>query len=62
MVTLEQCRTILGDYGKQLSNEELRELRDWLYVMAYLSNQADLKSKETGYGYPKESNSILSCE
>ena len=61
MVTLERCRTLLGDYGKQLSNEELRELRDWLYVMAHLSNQADLKTKETGYGCQKESNSVLSC-
>lgn len=61
MVTLERCRTLLGDYGKDLSNEELRELRDWLYVMAHLSNQADLKTKETGYGYQKESNSVLSC-
>lgn len=46
MVSLEHCRTILGDDAKVLSNEELRELRDWLYVMAHYSSKADIEYKQ----------------
>ncbi len=46
MVTLERCRTLLGDYGKDLSNEELRELRDWLYVLAHYLIKADIEYKQ----------------
>ena len=46
MISLEQCRTILGDDAKVLSNEELRELRDWLYVLAHYLIKADIEYKQ----------------
>ena len=54
MISLDECRKILGDAGRELSNAELDRLRQQLYGLAdiavtcYLTkrNKATLPSKE----------------
>jgi hypothetical protein len=34
MLTLKQCKEILADEAKKLTDQEITEMRDWLSVLA----------------------------
>lgn len=48
MVNLEVCRKILNDggYGKEISNEEIRSLREFLYMIAQCQVEAEYKEEK----------------
>ena len=37
MLAIEKCREILGEVGKDLSDQRVEELRDSLYKLAHLT-------------------------
>lgn len=47
-VTLAECRKILNRYGVQYTDEEILEIRDWLYhiIEIILDAQERFKDKE----------------
>lgn len=38
MITIEECRRILGKDGKAMSSEDIQILREWLYMLAVTYN------------------------
>ena len=34
MLSIERCREILKEYGKELTNEEIKQIRETLYLFA----------------------------
>lgn len=36
MITIEQCKKLLGKYGKEFTNDNIRAVRDFLYKMAQI--------------------------
>lgn len=55
MQNLKQCREKLGTFGKQLTDEEVLEMRDYLYKLARINIQY---IKETLKANGQESNSV----
>jgi hypothetical protein len=54
MLTVTQCRKILGNMANDWSDETVLEVRDWLSTLAELILQVDQKTQEN----EKESNCI----
>jgi len=46
MLTIERCKQILSNH-KNLSNEEIKQLRNYLYLMATLQMESE-KKKNNG--------------
>ena len=48
MVNLETCRMILngGGYGKGISNDEIRNLIDFLYVIAQYQVEEEMNNSQ----------------
>lgn len=48
MVNLETCRKVLNDggYDKDISNEEIRSLREFLYMIAQYQVEAEYKEEK----------------
>ena len=48
MVNLETCRKVLNDggYDKEISNEEIRSLREFLYMIAQYQVEAEYKEEK----------------
>lgn len=42
MVTIERCKDLLGEDAKTMTNEEIQELRDLLYMLAHMANEVGL--------------------
>lgn len=51
MLTIKQCKEILKEEAKKLTDEEIEKMRNWLYEFAdividsYQSSQKKMKSK-----------------
>jgi len=45
MLTLNQCKEILADEAKKLTDQEILEMRDWLSVLAEIIIQS-IENKE----------------
>lgn len=43
MLTIEQCRQILGEKAKNLSDKKVEEMRDCVYALADVSVEQALK-------------------
>ena len=41
MISIERCREILGKYGKELTNEEIKQIRETLYLFAGIQIDAE---------------------
>ena len=41
MISIERCREILGKYGKELTNEEIKQIRETLYLFAEIQIDAE---------------------
>ena len=46
MLTIERCKQILSNH-KNLSNEEIKQLRNYLYLMATLQMESEKKNNGT---------------
>lgn len=46
MLTLDVCKQILNTGERTYTNEEVKQIREYLYLLAYLQMEAD-KIKET---------------
>lgn len=44
MITLEQCVKILNNGNRKYSNDEVKQIRDYLYIMARLQIETENKS------------------
>jgi len=51
MISINKCRKILGETANNLSDQEIREIRDHLYSLAYLF--FDLWAKKEGIDLKK---------
>ena len=48
MLSVEKCRDLLGENGKGMSNEEILELRNFMYKVLWLANKGGiLETKDT---------------
>lgn len=54
MISLEECRKILGDAARGLSDAELDHLRQQLYGLADIAISCYLTRREEGVPLPKE--------
>ena len=43
MLSIERCKEILGKYGKELTNEEIKRIRETLYLFAEIQIDAEQK-------------------
>ena len=41
MLSIERCREILKEYGKKLTNEEIKQIRETLYLFAGIQIDAE---------------------
>lgn len=41
MITLEQCVKILNNGNRKYSNDEVKQIRDYLYIMAKLQLETE---------------------
>ena len=41
MLSIERCREILKEYGKELTNEEIKQIRETLYLFAGIQIDAE---------------------
>lgn len=41
MLSIERCREILKEYGKELTNEEIKQIRETLYLFAEIQIDAE---------------------
>ena len=46
MLTIKQCRNELKHIEKELSDEEIKEIRDWLYMLAESAIEVINKSEK----------------
>jgi hypothetical protein len=55
MISLQECREILGEAGRDLSNAELESLRQFLYGLADITVSCFLADRASGSATkPKE--------
>jgi len=48
MLNIEECRKVLGDTANNMTDEEIKEVRDSLYVMAELALDTYIEKCNTG--------------
>ena len=41
MLSIERCREILKEYGKELTNKEIKQIRETLYLFAEIQIDAE---------------------
>ena len=41
MLSIERCREILKEYGKELTNQEIKKIRETLYLFAEIQIDAE---------------------
>jgi hypothetical protein len=62
MLTIKECREILKDDAKELSDQQIIEIREWLAMMADVIveqvEQENIKSKSHENRIKKESDSL----
>ena len=58
MIALEQCKRILNRKTKKYNNEEVRQIRDYLYFIGLLDLENNSNNKELT---SDERNFILPC-
>lgn len=56
MLSIERCNEILKTYNYQLKNEEIKQVRELLYLFAEIQINAEKHLAED-----EECNTILSC-
>ena len=54
MISLEECRKILGDQARRLSDAELDHLRQQLYGLADIALTCALTRRDEGVTFPSE--------
>jgi hypothetical protein len=54
MISLSDCRKILGDAGRQLSDAELESLRQTLYGLADIAVETFLAGSERAAALPEK--------
>lgn len=57
MLSIEKCKEILKLYNCDLTNEEIKQVREFLYLFAEIQINAENKLLED-----EECNSILPCQ
>lgn len=62
MLTIKECRDILNDDAKELNDEQIIEIRDWLSMMADIIIEQveidNLKNNTHENGNEKESDTL----
>jgi len=62
MLTIKECRDILNDDAKELNDEQIIEIRDWLSMMADIIIEqveiGNLKNNTHENGNEKESDTL----
>lgn len=56
MLSIERCKEILKIHHYQLNNEEIRQVREFLHILAEIQINAEKRLAEN-----EECNNILSC-
>ena len=56
MLSIERCKEILKIHNYQLNNEEIRQVREFLHILAEIQINAEKRLAEN-----EECNNILSC-
>nr|WP_302945932.1 hypothetical protein [uncultured Prevotella sp.] len=44
MITIERCNKILNDGKKRYNNEEIKQIREYLYFIAHIQIEAETKT------------------
>jgi hypothetical protein len=56
MLSIERCKEILKIHNYQLNNEEIKQVREFLHILAEIQINAEKRLAEN-----EECNNILSC-
>lgn len=56
MLSIERCKEILKIHNYQLNNEEIRQVREFLHILAEIQINTEKRLAEN-----EECNNILSC-
>jgi hypothetical protein len=56
MLSIERCKEILKIHNYQLNNEEIKQVREFLHILAEIQINAEKRLAED-----EECNTILSC-
>lgn len=51
MLTIERCKEILSTHNLKLNNEELKQVREQLYLFAELQMEFEMNKKEKEQDY-----------
>lgn len=57
MITLERCKEVLNTGKKKYNNDEIKEIRDYLYFLAEL--QIEVENNKYNSNTDEERNNIL---
>ena len=52
MISLDECRELLGDAGRHLSDSELEGLRGEVYGLAHIAIKVFLRNRNTNPAHP----------
>lgn len=55
-ISLSKCKSVLESDGSKYTNEEVLEIREFLYMLAELDYQVYLKQKQRELEFEKEKN------
>jgi len=53
-ISLNKCKTVLESDGSRYSNEEVMEIREFLYMLADLDYKVYLKQKQREYEFEND--------